>query len=161
MKQQNEKVTHRKYGKVEVLTRTATDRGGLARIETSTQGTFWVRAAEVGPASWARDVIQELRKSVKDLRVGLRRTSQEKRRARIHQRDRAAAELIRRNPKITPKEFCRGMNLRQERKPDCGPPPGWGVQFWTNMLHRDNRNALYAYLHRKKHSRTTPYANAA
>ena len=50
MKQQNEKVAHKKYGKVKVLTRTATDRGGLARIETSTQGTFWVRAAEVGPA---------------------------------------------------------------------------------------------------------------
>jgi hypothetical protein len=50
MKQRNKRVAHKKYGKVKVLTRMATDRGGLARIETSTQGTFWVRAAEVGCA---------------------------------------------------------------------------------------------------------------
>jgi hypothetical protein len=97
-----------------------------------------------------RGDVQELRKSVEDLRADLRGTSQEKRRARIDPRDRAAAELIRRSPRITSKEFCRGMNLCQERKPDCGPLPGWGVQVWTDMLHRDKRNALYQYLHRKK-----------
>jgi hypothetical protein len=97
-----------------------------------------------------RGDVQGLRRSVENLRIDLRRTSQEKRPRRIDPRERAAAELIRRKPKITPKEFCRGMNLRHEKEPDCGPLAGWGVQFWTDMLHRAKRNALYQYLHRKK-----------
>ena len=108
-----------------------------------------------------RSDLQELRRSVEELRVELRSASHKKPPRRFNPRDRAAAELIRRKPKITPKEFCRGMTLRHEKEPDCAPLPGWGVQGWTDMLRRDKRNALYAYLYRKKRARITPYANAA
>jgi hypothetical protein len=48
----NLQVMHPKYGRVTILEREATDKGGLALIETADYGSFWIRAAEVGPALW-------------------------------------------------------------------------------------------------------------
>lgn len=41
-------VKHKKYGRVRVLAKIATDRGGLALVKTRSHGTFWVRARSVG-----------------------------------------------------------------------------------------------------------------
>lgn len=41
-------VKHDKYGRVRVLAKIATDRGGLALVKTSEFGSFWVRASSVG-----------------------------------------------------------------------------------------------------------------
>jgi len=41
-------VKHKKYGRVRVLAKIATDRGGLALVKTRSHGTFWVRARSIG-----------------------------------------------------------------------------------------------------------------
>jgi len=46
-------VEHEKYGRVRVLKRVASDRGGLALIKTREYGIFWVRAGTVGESLFA------------------------------------------------------------------------------------------------------------
>jgi hypothetical protein len=43
-----ETVQHEKYGRVRVIKRVPSDRGGLALIRTKEYGLSWVRASAVG-----------------------------------------------------------------------------------------------------------------
>lgn len=68
-----------------------------------------------------------------------------------HPRDLAALEVLKASPKISARGFCRAMNARQDKHPETlGPPPGWGIQVWTEALLPEHRNTLYQYLHRKR-----------
>ena len=43
---------HRKYGRVRVIRRVASNRGGLALIATRERRVFWVRAYTIGKRLW-------------------------------------------------------------------------------------------------------------
>ena len=46
-------VKHKKYGWIVIIEVSASNRGGLARIATQEDGTFWVRAWSLGFQLWS------------------------------------------------------------------------------------------------------------